>query len=247
MQRAVVVVLCLMLPAGVALGQERENYGQTGERDYDAVSQFNFFWAQPEGDFAEQIDATPVGVNFLFGGRVPETPLILGTELGYLNYGKQERLDLYQLEDVPVEAAVSRHSQNVLMGHLVARLQLPTGIARPFVDGLAGMKYFVTRSSIRSDVVVFPRGLLASARRTDWAMSYGVGGGVDLRFYTGTFGIYDRPGSVSLTFGVRYLFGEEAEYVTEGFFDEARGVFDIVSDRSRTDMLLGQIGIRFDL
>ncbi len=207
----------------------------------------------PQGDLGDRIDRNAYGVGALIGGRVPGLPLILGSELGFLNYGTDSRLSIHSTVfdagvdrdlAVPVEAMNVNVAKNVLLGHFVARLQPTEGVFQPYVDVLAGVKSFVTRVNVDSDVIVFRRGLSQDSRITDLAFSYGVGGGLELALYEYKSGWHDRPAKMSLYGGVRYLFGTKAEYVGEGSWTEVNGrlVFDTVE--SRTDLLVPHFGIR---
>lgn len=207
----------------------------------------------PQGDLDDGIDNNAFGIGALIGGRVPGLPLILGTDVGYMNYGMDSRLSIHSTVldggidpglAIPVEALNVDVAKNVLLGHFVVRLQPTGGVIQPYVDALAGVKAFSTRVRVDSDVIVFQRGISQDSRIKDLAFSYGFGGGLELAVYEYHSVWKDDPAMISLYGGVRYLFGSKAEYVSESSWTEIDGrlVFDSVE--SRTDLLVPHFGIR---
>lgn len=207
----------------------------------------------PQGALDRQIDGEAAGISTFIGGPVPGSPIVLGSEIGFLNYGTDSQLRLFRSvfdaginEDlaIPLEAVTASVSNNVLMGHFVVRLQPLQGPFRPYVDALAGMKYFASRLRVDSDVVVFRKGLSQNADVTDFAFSYGVGGGIELRLYRYTSVFDEGPSDISLHAGLRYLFGTTASYAAAGSMREIGDRIVVDEVASRTDMLVPQFGIR---
>lgn len=242
MRRSIGITFVLLLMASsVAFGQGLQHEkGKTG-------SQLSFIWAAPQGEFADHIDRTPIGASLLFGGHVPGTSVFLGTEVSFLNYGQRQYLELHRLEDVPVQALRVATSHNIGMGHLVARLELPLDPVRPYVDALGGIKAHVSKARVDSDVIVFPGGLAESAYMTDWTLSYGVGGGLDVLVHTTRNTLSEREMRVNFNVGVRYLFGPEADFVRPDDVQEVDDRFVFNTTRSRTDVLIPQVGVRVSL
>lgn len=216
-------------------------------------AEVNAVAAFPQGDLDRQIDGKAAGISTFVGGPVPGSPFVLGSEIGYLNYGTDSRLRLHSTvfdegidEDlaIPLEAVNTSVSNNILLGHLVVRLQPLQGRFQPYVDGLAGLKYFVTRLRVDSDVVAFRRGLDQDSHVTDFAFSYGVGGGFELRLYEHESPWRDKPANVSIHGGLRYLFGTPAEYAAKGSFREVDGRILVDEVETHTDMLVPHFGIR---
>lgn len=242
MCRRIIWILCL---AGLTASG---SFAQTGD---EARAEINFAAGIPQGDFEDGLDATPIGATAFIGGRVPNLPLVLGTELGFLNYGSSSELAIYSTalvrggdQPVPVEALSVSSSSNIVLGHLVARLQAPTGRFQPYVDALVGLKYFITRVDIDSDIIVFRNGLSQDSHARDVAFSYGVGGGIELLAYELPSMWDGSTVGVSLHAGVRYLFGGEADYVRPEGAQTSDGRIVFTEERTRTDLLLPQFGIR---
>lgn len=219
----------------------------------EAGAEMNFIAGIPQGTFGDHVDGEAAGVSVFFGGHVPGTMFVLGSEIGYLNYGMDSRLSLHStvfdagIDEglaIPLEAVRTSVSNNILLGHLVFRISPSSGAFRPYVDALAGLKYFATRMNVESDVVVFRDGLDQDAFVTDFAFSYGVGGGLEIELYEYTPSFSRRAANVSLHGGIRYLLGTPARYALESSFAEVGDhmVVDVVE--SRTDLLVPQFGIR---
>lgn len=201
-----------------------------------------------QGEFADNLDNdVGFGVDVFAGARVGASPVVLGVEGAFLIYGRESFREPFRPSgpgsrvDVEVET-----TNNIVMGHLVLRIQPATGIVRPYADGLFGVKYLFTESSIEDISGVDDR-VFSSQNFDDAALSYGAGAGLDIQVYRREQPQAGRRklGSVRLHLGARYLFGQEAEYLQEGSIQEEGDdlVFDV--KRSRTDVLVPQIGVTF--
>lgn len=213
---------------------------------------FSLSAAIPQGELDDGIDGEAVGVSAFFGGPVPGGFLVLGSEFGLMNYGTQSLLSVHStvfddgIDDdlaIPLEAVNTRASNNIFMGHLVARLEPGAGVFRPYVDLLGGIKYFATRLTVESDVVVFRNGLDQDSYVTDFTFSYGVGGGIRLELYEYTSRWSHDATRVSLHAGVRYLFGTTGTYVPAGSLREEGNLLVVDQVTSRTDLIVPQFGI----
>ena len=226
--------------------------GQVFDRD-PVRADINVAVGIPQGDFEAPREGEAVGLTAFVGGPVPNAPIVLGTEIGYMHYGADSQLSIHStvfddgLDDrfgVPVEAVNMSVSNNIYLGHFVVRIQPPTGAIQPYVDGLAGFKHFNSRLSVDSDVIIFRRGLSQDARITDWALSYGVGGGIELQLHEQETSWSDEPAKISLHGGVRYLFGRTARYASGDVIRDVDGRLVVDQVESTTDLILLQFGIR---
>lgn len=200
----------------------------------------------PQGEFAEQNDNLGFG-GTMYGAFGPATaPVLVGFEAGFLIYGHERRSEPFSttIPDVTVDVTTSN---NLVNGHLFARLQPASGVFRPFADALFGFKYLFTETSIRSEGFNDGDGNVASSTNfDDTAVSYGFGGGVQIQVFDGQHKA-DAPAAVYIELGGRYLFGSEAEYLKEGSIRRQNGQVEFDVTRSKTELLtinLG-IGIRF--
>ncbi len=245
MNRFMSTLALVLLCAWTTASAQNRTYERGG--DYQQTrADLNFVFAIPQGDFEDNLDEIPVGASLFLGGRVPNSPIVLGTELAFLNYGTTGQLELFDYEGIPVSVVGLGTSNNMAMGHLVARIQPQTGAIQPFIDLLAGVRYYNTRARLESDIILFRNGLSGAADlRSDWAFSAGAGAGLDLNLYRGPMGFNNEEGSVALNIGARYLFGTEAEYATELRQHNGGVSFDEVE--SRTDLIQPQLGLRVKL
>lgn len=197
----------------------------------------------PQGAFQENVDDVGFGLSAFGGLGLGQTPVTLGLELGGMIYGYDSRDEILSpnIPEVTVDVATTN---NIVMGHFVLRLQPPTGTVRPYLDGLVGFKYFFTETRIDSERDYDDRPIAASTNFDDGAASYGAGGGLDIRVYDGPLGDERHPVALSVNLGVRYLFGGEAEYLREGSIrrDGDRVTYEV--ERSETDLLIPQLGVR---
>ncbi|MCS3665265.1 hypothetical protein GGP65_002908 [Salinibacter ruber] len=178
---------------------------------------------------------TGAGIRLSLAGWMDQRPVLLGLDLGFFGYGHVE-------EEVPFSSTVGPRvpvevstSNNVLETHLTARLQSRTGRFRPYAEALAGFKYLFTRTRIDEDDFGGDLGdeVASSTNFNDFALSGGVGAGVDIQVYR-----QDNPAKqvrrVDLHLGVQYLLGQEAEYLTEGALSDQNGNGQL--DRSELDI-----------
>jgi len=206
----------------------------------------DFLIGVPQKEFADNVDTTGYGVSGQFAYFLGESPIAVGAEVGYLNYGTVERLEPFS-PDIPEIIVRVSTTNNILLTHGFIRVQPRSGPVRPYFDGLIGFKYLFTRSSIRDDS--FPGETLASTTNfDDLAFSYGIGGGMKITVWEGTSGRRGQaPAELSIHLGARYLWGAEARYMKKGSIRQAPNgdiIFDVFE--SETDMLTPQIGIRFN-
>jgi len=197
----------------------------------------------PTGEFSERLDgAIGFGLTGHILYHIPRTPVGVGAELGFLVYGQEtirERFGGGALGRVEVDVITTN---NIALGHLLFRLQPPSGTFRPYADALLGLNYLFTQSRIQ-DVRGDRPEIAASTNFDDVAFSFGAGAGfqavlLDRVSETG------RPGKLALDVRLRYLRGQEAEFLKRGSVrEDASGnlVFDV--ERSRTDLLMPQVGI----
>lgn len=200
----------------------------------------------PQGDFADQIDAG-FGLSGTFLVHIPNAPMALGLEGGFLVYG-QERIRTPfgggPLGRVDVDVITTN---NILTGHLLFRLGPNQGTFRPYADALFGLHHLFTESRI--EAINRDDDIASSTNFSDTALSYGIGGGVQVDLYHGQTGGEDEesghPFSVALDARVRYLFGGTARYLKKGGIREERGDLVYVYDESETNLLLPQLGVVF--
>ncbi len=195
----------------------------------------------PKGEFKDNLDRNGYGGSFMALVKPnPLVPLKIGLELGFANYGMESRNEpfSYSIPDVTVNV---RRSNNIFLGHLLLRAQRDMGKFSPYLDGLFGMTYLWTKTTIEGEEDMVQ--IASSKNIDDVALSYGFGGGMMFNVWTGKPNIDDVT-NVYIDLKIRYLYGGEAEYLKKGAIsvsDNGNVSYDI--SESRTDMMLYQIGI----
>ena len=189
----------------------------------------------PQGEFEDTVDNVGVGLNFFAGLGFGRSPIVIGLDAGFLVYGYERRREIFSPTIPDVRVGVET-SNAIAMGHVVLRLQPPSGAVQPYLDGLFGMKYFFTETTVRDDDF-FDEEIASTTNFDDAALSYGVGGGIDILLHQG------RGKAVMINAGARYLFGTEAEYLQEGAIERRNGRVFFSTDRSETNLLIAQLGI----
>lgn len=192
----------------------------------------------PQGDFKDHLDNEGYGFSGLISIEMPRSFLSIGSSFGVMIYGRETRREPFSttIPDVTVEV----ETRNLLItGHLLLRAQPTTGVVRPYVDGLFGLHYLMTDTSIESR----EQDVASDTNWDDATSSYGGGGGV-------MFFVYSREGvmqgerlEISVDIGVHYLKGGEAEYLKEGSIQRQDGSVTYELEQSETDILMSYIGV----
>jgi opacity protein-like surface antigen len=193
----------------------------------------------PLGEFKQNIDNNGYGLGGQFAVRIRRSPILIGADAGFVNYGSEERREPLSPNIPDVELKV-RTNNNIVWTHFMLRAQPRTGSVRPYLDGLVGFKYLFTDTQVTDE---FDSETIASTKNfSDLTLSYGFGGGVQVRLAD-----IGRGGSrqILLDSKVRYLRGSRAEYLKKGSIRRENGTvfFDVLS--SRTDVLALQVGVTF--
>lgn len=166
-----------------------------------------------------------------------QLPLQVGADLGLLFFDSRLNRGVTVFPggagEEPAEGAV-RYDTNVFMGHFVTRFQPERAGFSPYVDGLFGFKYLFSDAQIERQL--FPGDFDpadAADDLRDWVLSYGAGVGAEIDLSSGSG--RSPLGAVTLSGGVRYLFGSDAECIRTGSEGE--------TTCPRTDLLVPQIGV----
>jgi len=207
----------------------------------------------PRGGLRSNIEGLGGGLHGYIGGWLDNRPLLIGLDVGIINYGRTASEVPFSSTvgpRVPVEVTTNN---NVAEAHLSVRLQSRHGRVRPFVEGLFGFKYLFTRTSVEdAGFDDDPSDEIADQTNyDDFALSGGAGAGLDIRLYQ-----QDSPAktvqAVSLHLGVRYLLGQKASYLAEGALEDTNGNgrldrSEMDVRRSRTTFLQPQFGLTLRL
>ena len=199
----------------------------------------SFMAGFPQGEFKDNVDENGYGIGgeFLYSPSV--SPFGIGVSLGFMNYGEESRREPFSTTIPDVEVEV-KTTNNIVLGHLLFRAQVKQGPIRPYAEGLVGFNYLFTETKIED--VDDEEEIASSTNLDDGVFSYGAGGGVMLRLYTGKTK-KAKTWSILLNLCARYIVGGEAEYLKEGSIKRVNGkvVFDKI--QSKTDILTTHLGL----
>ncbi len=204
----------------------------------------------PQNEYKTQLgNRLGVGLGGMIGVRLADTPIMLGLDMGFMNYGTETREEPLSttIPDIKVEV---ENSYNLFHGDLLVRMIAPQNTVRPYLDGLVGFNYFFTQTVLRE------RGgfgdqpdMLRDTNFNDTSLSYGFGAGFQIKVFsdegnqTAASDEFSGPYSVYIHLNSRYMFGREAEYLKEGSIIRENGnvTFDVV--QSTTDLLYFKLGV----
>ena len=222
---ALLLAVALLFPA-TTFAQQGTQFG------------FDFAAALPQGAFKDAGDSG-FGINVHGGTHLGRSPVFVGLDAGIHIHGSERRTEPLSNTIPDIEARVHT-TNNMAQVHGMIRLQPIAGSVRPYIDALYGFKYLYTRTSLEGwdDEEV-----IGSTNFDDYTRSYGLGTGVDIRLWQGLMGEQDRPGTVYLSLGARYLLGGEAEYIREGDIERGEGTYSFTTTRSRTDIVQPRLGV----
>jgi hypothetical protein len=195
-----------------------------------------FLTVVPRGEFSENVTNNGYGAGLQVLVPIGSSPFLVGGDFGFVVYGSESHREPISTTIPNLQVRV-RTSNNIFLPHFVLRAQPRSGLIRPYVDGLIGLKYLWTQTSI-SDVDG-DEPFASDTNLSDTSFSYGIGGGLQIPLTKGP------ESRLMLDTGVRYLRGGRAEYLRKGSIREVNGsvVYDVLS--SRTDALAVQVGVIF--
>jgi hypothetical protein len=201
----------------------------------------DFIIGFPQKGFADNVENRGYGGAGHFGYFLGDSPIMIGANLGFLNYGTERRFEPFS-ETIPDVTVEVRTTNNILLLHGFVRVQPQDGVLRPYFEGLFGFKYLFTRTAVIDDFT--NEAIASSTNLDDLAGSWGLGTGVDIRIWEQQRRRRGSVKEVSMSFGAKYLWGSEADYLNQGAIRrDADGITYLVS-RSRTDMFLPHLGVR---
>ena len=201
----------------------------------------HFTIATPRGEFKDSIDRNGYGISGYGVVRAGKSPLKIGLELGYIMYGHESR-------NVPISMTIPdvtvnvNTSNNIFTGHLLLRVQEQFGSVAPYIDGLLGLNYLWTNTTIEDEDDL--EEVASSTNMDDVAFSYGVGGGIMVKVgKISQKGFGKNPLPIFVDLKVRYMLGDEADYLREGAIERELGSASYDISTSKTDLMLYQIGV----
>lgn len=198
----------------------------------------DFVVSQPKGALANNIDN---GFGFNGTGMLridPKGFLNLRADVGGVQYGRE-------LIEIPFSQSTGRialdleTTNSIAWGAIGGQLQIPTGLFRPYANASIAYTHFSTESSLQGSDDDYQ--YASTTNQSDGSRAWIFGGGVVI-----PFGSKYALGGLNL--GARYYYGGEATYLNEGdIIDNPDQSVTLNLRRSKTDLVLWQIGVSFVL
>ena len=233
------ILLSILIAAASAQAQEKTTFG------------LNIHTVIPQGAFRQEIDRLGIGIQFAASYRFSGTPFALGGEFAFQNYGVDSRDERFSTT-IPYLKVRVENSYNQLALLLVGRAEPnPSGSFRPYLEALWGGNYFFTETSIRNRFSTDDEPIARDTNIDDWAMTWGGGAGLQLLVHETTSEVFNGlgeemktvPTKIFVNIGTRYMFGNEATYLKKGSVRVNNGQVTYETSRSKTDMMIIQLGV----
>ncbi|MCK9279977.1 MAG: hypothetical protein M0P71_05115 [Melioribacteraceae bacterium] len=197
-----------------------------------------FLIGLPQGEFKENVDNTGFGLNLHGTIWSPSKlrPFSVGFNLGYMIYGMTTDRRPFSETNPDVSVEVSR-TNSIANFHLLFLISPFQGTVRPYLEGLFGGAYISTSTDIQNERT--GESIASSTNFDDLTWSYGSGGGLLIQ-------VGKDMGDVSRLFidlKARYIFGTEAEYLTEDGVEVRLGSVKYYPVKSKTDLIQISIGV----
>jgi len=198
--------------------------------------------AVPAKEFREAINNSigDLGVGlaggFLFSplGQKKPSPVLLGVDVGYTNYGVEKTGSGSGNRPLKI-------THNIFSFDAIARLRQPNHLNKKvilFADGLMGIKLYNTRIKIDEsffDTLFNPDDAEVLDNVNNTGMNFGLGAG----FYTHP----QTYNGVGFTMRALYMWGDEVDYVVRNSVKLTNNTLTYDTGTANTSMLLIQLGI----
>ena len=193
----------------------------------------DFVVSQPKSELATNI-GNGYGFNLTGMFRLdPKGYFNLRADGGLVQYGREtQRVPLFPISgriDVDIET-----TNHIGWGAIGTQLQIPDGPLRPYANASIAFTDFYTETSLSGSDNSFEP--ISTQNHGDASSAWIFGGGINIPF-GGKF----TNGMLNL--GARYYMGGEATYLRRGdIIDNPDGTITLNPRRSKTDLVLWQIG-----
>jgi hypothetical protein len=197
----------------------------------------------PQKEFKDNVNNNGYGVTGHFGYNIANSPLVLGGEFGYVVYGTESYSEPLS-SSLPVYVDVTTRN-NILSGHLFARVQPRSGKVRPYAEALFGFKHLYTQTTVTDDY--YDDTIASEKDFGDSTSSYGAGGGVMFLLHESRKSRRSTTPNfeILLDAKVRYMRGGFAEYLRKGSIYRSDTTYEYDVYSSRTDNVSVHVGLTF--
>jgi hypothetical protein len=233
----------IILTGGLLAGMVIAAFGQSRlPRTLDGLALGGLF---PTGAFNQHVSQEGLGAAAYYARRLGRSPLMLGLEVSYAEYGHVYREEF--AADSPDGVVDVNTSNNLSQAVVLLRLQPRRGRIMTFLEALAGASYFWTRTTVgESEPEEDLSPLAADNDFEDIAWSAGVGAGLSVQLMKSEKADPTFPRSgLFLELKVRYMAGGQAEYLKKGSIVVVGGEYTFTPERSATSHVTVQLGLSF--
>lgn len=196
----------------------------------------NILVGSPQSEFRDNLDRTAVGINGSIAYPIA-APFYIGAELGIMTYGTEQRTENFNPNIPEVRVNVDT-DYDIFTAHFFLRYEGQGDIIRPYVDGLVGLNYLFTRTSIE-DRGGSNENIASDTNFDDTTLSYGIGPGIKIKVSS------NEQRQILINLKTRYLFGGDASYLQPGSIEVINGDLSFDESRSETDLLTIHLGLSF--
>lgn len=231
----------IALPAAILLVSAGLSFGQDlGHRNMLGLSLGGLF---PVGAFNDHVSQEGFALGIHYGVKLRKAPVYVGFELSAGFYGYTHRHEY--MNGVPEVRLDVVTYNNIVQGHFLLRAEARRGAVRPFVEGLAGLSYLFTDTTISEDD--FPWEEIASdINSSDLTVAAGAGGGLAIHLGWSRRRHPDRArGETVIEVKVRYMAGGRAKYLKQGSIVVEGDDVVYTFERSATSFVTAQVGLSF--
>ncbi|MHB9039443.1 MAG: hypothetical protein ACYC4T_02200 [Melioribacteraceae bacterium] len=198
----------------------------------------SFMIASPQGEFKNNVDNLGFGVQVEGTLWAPSTqrPFSIGLSAGYLVYGLvSERRALPGFPGIYLNLTRTNSIANL---HALFKITPFMGSIRPYIEGIFGGNYLFTTSEVKNENG--DQQIASSTNFDDFTWSYGGGAGLLFKLSENL----ENVSTLFLDLKVRYMYGTEAEYLTENsVFVNNLGDTIFNPQKSKTDLITFHVGV----
>lgn len=194
----------------------------------------------PTGAFNEHVKQDGLAVGFYLAIRAGNSPVFIGAELSGSDYGHAHRH--VSLEGIPEVRLDVDTSNSIGQGLLFVRIQPAIGYVMTYVEGLAGLSYLFTETTISEHEYPYDE-VGSDVNFHSLTVTAGAEAGLSIRLNKRRAQDPDRGwGGSFIDLKVRYMAGGRASYLKEGALVVEGNDVAYFPDRSATSFITVQAG-----
>lgn len=210
----------------------------------------------PAGEHADANENIGFGGSIDLAYQFTATPILVGLNGSFSIFGSETRSEPWSktIPDVFVNVTTTNSYH---FGTLFLRFQPDMKFMKPYFEGHIGFNYLQTSTSIEDQDDIGDDddyNIASSTDLSDAGFLYGFGGGFEIPLYSSIlidevneFQAKPRKFELLLNLQVKYLLGQELEYLQEGDKEIIDGEVFYNPTVSKTDILTFVIGVSFKL